>query len=109
MQHDDGRPEWDEEFAQGLIGASVLIGITIVDAGGKVDSQIQLFGVVTEATHDIGVVLALKGEQEGESYTLPPDLRAFQPAAPGSYRLRSTGVTIENPDYTTSWTLTKPD
>jgi hypothetical protein len=109
MGNHSAPPEWDDAFAQRLVGATVLIGLTIVEASGKVDSQIQLYGVVTEATHDIGVVLTLKGEQEGESYTLPPDLRAFHPAAPGSYRLRTTGETIESPDYTTTWTLTKAD
>jgi hypothetical protein len=39
--------------------------------------------------------------------TLPPDLRALQAAKPGQYQLRSTGETIENPDLTTSWTMTE--
>jgi hypothetical protein len=39
--------------------------------------------------------------------TLPPHLSAFQAAKPGEYRLRATGETVENPDLTTSWTITQ--
>ena len=55
-----------------------------------------------------GVTLRLEGTRSGEVYTLPPDLRAFFSARPGSYRLRGTGEVVINPDYTTTWDFTPP-
>jgi len=39
---------------------------------------------------------------------LPPDLRAFQDAPPGEYRLRSTGEVVVDPDFISSWTINRP-
>ena len=44
----------------------------------------------------------------GELLTLPPDLRPFQPAPAGSYRLRSTGEVVLDPDYLATWTIRRP-
>ena len=41
-----------------------------------------------------------------ETYTLPPDLRNYEPAAPGEYRLRSTGEVVADPDFISNWTIT---
>jgi hypothetical protein len=51
------------------------------------------------------VTVRLQGRREGETYVLPAHASAFEPADPGSYRLRSTGETIEDPDYLTTWTI----
>jgi hypothetical protein len=45
---------------------------------------------------------------DGEVYRLPPDLRPVTDAAPGEYRLRSTGEVIVDPDVTITWTITNP-
>ena len=45
---------------------------------------------------------------DGEVYILPPDLRPFSEAAPGSYSLRSTGETIVDPDFTSTWEIRSP-
>ena len=45
---------------------------------------------------------------DGEVLTLPPDLDAFRAAAPGIYRLRSTGEEVVDPDFTTVWTIREP-
>ena len=37
-------------------------------------------------------------------FCLPPDMTSFQSATPGSYRLRSSGRVVENPDYLANWT-----
>jgi hypothetical protein len=44
----------------------------------------------------------------GESWCIPPDLRAISEAAPGTYRLRDTGERIEDPDLLTTWTIQEP-
>jgi hypothetical protein len=106
---DDSPPAWDQEEADGLVGLLVLAGITYLAADGKtVTSQVQCWGRIVSAKPD-GVAVACEGKLwAGETMTLPPDLRAFQAARSGDYRLRSTGETVENPDLTTSWTITQP-
>jgi len=106
---DDGLPAWDQEEADGLVGQLLLAGITYLAADGKtVKSQVQCYGRVTSATPS-GISIVCEGKQwSGQSMTLPLDMRAFQLAKPGQYRLRSTGETIDNPDLTTSWTMTEP-
>jgi hypothetical protein len=103
---DDGKPEWDEEFGAALLGTIVLIGIT--REGLDAVTQEQFYGTVVTADAD-GIELLLGGSRTGDRYWLPPDLRAFFPAQPGSYRLRSTGETLKNPDFTAVWTITSGD
>lgn len=61
-----------------------------------------------EADPGEGIALRLEGARAGETYRLPPDLRAFAPAPPGEYRLRETGEVVVDPDYTTSRTIDPP-
>jgi hypothetical protein len=102
-------PPWDQEDADGLIGQLVLAGITYVAADGQtVTSQVQCWGRIVSAKPE-GIAIVCEGKiWSGETMTLPAHLPAFQAAKPGEYRLRSTGETIENPDLTTSWTVTQP-
>ncbi|MGS1017790.1 hypothetical protein [Allosphingosinicella humi] len=99
---DDGKPQWDEDFAEKLRGAVVLVGITRMASTGE--TQEQFYGTVERADAE-GIDIRLAGSRAGETFFLPPDPRAFFPAQPGSYRLRETGEVIENPDYTTTWTI----
>ena len=108
LQNDDGPPEWDEELAERIIGKTLLIGITYVDPGGSVMERVQFHGIVVEAKRGHGISIACQGENVGRRYTVPPDLRSFQPAEPGEYRLKSTGEIIKDPDYTSSWTIRRP-
>lgn len=98
----ESKPKWDEEFGATLIGKLVLVGISRETAGAV--PQEQFFGIVSRADRK-GIELSLGGSRTGENYSLPPDPRAFFPAAPGSYRLQSTGEVLENPDFTTTWTI----
>jgi len=103
--HDD-RPRWDQRFADQLDGAVVLVGMTYNEPSGK--RVEQFFGTVI-ATHETeGVTLLLEGTRSGETFRLPPDLRAFFPAKPGSYRLRATGEIVVDPDFTTTWERNAP-
>ena len=86
-----------------LIGKHVLVGITRLDHTEKLISQEQFHGDVTAI--DTGIHIRLSS---GLDFTLPPDLGSFFPAAPGEYRLRSTGEVVIDPDFTASWTITAP-
>jgi hypothetical protein len=103
-----GKPEWDQDGADFLIGKYVLVGITCVAADGNVTSQEQLHGRVTKAEQTVGITIACEGARAGETFVLPPDPKSFHPAGPGRYALRSTGEVVENPDMTTSWTINEP-
>ena len=102
----DARPAWDDQQAEELVGATVLIGITRLQADGS--DQEQMFGIVRSANARGGFEIALEGSRKGETYWLPPDLRNFFLAPPGEYRLRSTGEVITNPDFTSTWTIQPP-
>ena len=104
---DDGRPVWDEDDAQGLIGATVLIGITRKLADGL--AQEQFHGRIKSVHETNGIVVALDGARTGEDYRLPADLASLTAARPGEYRLRSTGEVLVDPDFICTWTVTPPD
>jgi len=107
MARDVGqRPQWDEARAAKLVGAKVLIGVT--RRGPQGETQEQMFGVIESADSKHGLEVILNGTKSGEIYWLPPDLRNFVPAQPGNYRLRSTGETVTNPDYVSTWTINAP-
>jgi|GEM_PF-147421 len=102
----DNQPRWDVAQAERLHGATVLVGLTFEEPEGP--QLEQFFGTVMSTDPHEGITLRLEGSRSGELYTLPPDLRAFFPAPPGSYRLRQTGEVVEDPDYTTTWERTPP-
>jgi hypothetical protein len=94
---------WNEEFARKLPGAIVLVGLTYTDKEG--DRFEQLFGEVVSVDATRGIALRLAGNRNGEIFWLPPDLSNVSQATPGSYRLKSTGDIVENPDFTATWTI----
>ena len=102
----DGDPVsgFDEDFAQGFIGKTLLVGITHVSALGEVAHQSQLHGVIAAATA-AGIDGELRGGNEGKGWRMAPFLDELEPAKPGTYRLRSTGETLENPDFVFSLTI----
>ena len=108
---EDGRPPYDQDRADSYIGKYVLVGISYEDASGNArpEKQRQLHGRITVADPRKGFCIELEGANAGGTYWLPPDLRAFQDAPPGQYRLRSTGEVVEDPDVTASWTVVEPD
>lgn len=88
-----------------LVGKRVLVGITCVDHKDELVSQEQFHGRV-ESLDDGLIHIRVAGT--GEDFTLPPDPSAFTRARPGSYRLRSTGEVVVDPDFTSSWTVRAP-
>jgi hypothetical protein len=94
--------------ANKMIGKYIIIGLTINDHEDHFIKRIQYHGIIIEANEKVGIKIALKGIHEGEYYTLPPALETIESAEPGTYKLHSTNEDIENPDYKTSWTITKP-
>lgn len=85
------------------IGKHLLAGITFLDHDENITQQIQVHGTITRID-DKGIFV----QSNGEEFSLPPDPDSLKPAQPGSYRLRSTGEVVENPDLITSWTRKAP-
>ena len=98
----DEEPAWDEAAAASLIGSIVLLGLTYVRPEG--DRHEQMFGRVASADQR-GISIRLDGQRTGEVFHLPPDLQPFETAAPGAYRLKSTGEVLVDPDYLCTWTI----
>jgi hypothetical protein len=91
-----------------LVGKYVLVGLTTKDSGGTVLSTQQIHGRISSADPGRGLSIEMKGARDGGTYDLPPDLRSLELAAPGEYRLRSTGEIIYDPDYLITWIIEKP-
>jgi len=87
-----------------IAGKTIIIGVTTLDSSGKVVKRFQIYGTVSEATREKFVIR----RPNGKNYTLPPFYSNVCPAAPGEYRLRSTGEVVVNPDYTTTWDVHEP-
>jgi hypothetical protein len=104
MAEEDENLDFDPVRAAALVGKSVLIGLTYLDANGEVEEQIQFFGHITSVDPSIVTIK----RDSGEEFTLPPALEAFEDARPGEYRLRNTGDVIVDPDLISTWTITSP-
>ena len=98
-----GPPPIDETKARDCVGKYILIGLSYTDEHGTVVERQQLHGRIVSADAHRGFVIELAGRRSGETYSLPPDMRSFKEAQPGSYRLRSTGEIIESPDLVANW------
>ena len=88
-----------------LIGKTMLIGITYYTKDEELIEQKQYWGEVVEATEDHICIR----QTDGELFQIPADRKAVEQARRGEYRLRSTGEIVVNPDYLSSWSVTKGD
>lgn len=97
------KPRWDIAVGKSYIGKYILIGITYLDADGNETGKQQLHGIVESASEEDGIAIKLKGVHEGETWIMPPDQRAISKARSRTYRLRTSGEVIENPDLLSTW------
>lgn len=86
-----------------LIGKTILIGFTYYTSTNEFIEQKQCWGRVIESNEN-RILVKLN---DGEIFELPPDLSSTQVAAPGEYRLHSTGEIVVNPDYLTTWNINR--
>lgn len=90
-------------FQRKYIGKTVLVGISVFSSNGELEERHQYFGKIIS----IGDVISIETD-EGSIQTIPPALKSLKKAQKGIYTLQSNGKQIENPDFVSSWSITKP-
>ena len=103
---EDPQPQFDDRAASMVIGKHVLVGVTYLSPADEVFGHEQFHGTIVRASND-GIVVQLAGSEEER--WLPPDLSRLESAAPGEYRLRSTGEVVVDPDFLSTWHVYPPD
>lgn len=81
----------------------VLIGISEMSADGQLLRQSQAWGRIVNAVPGHNFLIQLDGFWKGYFCSLPPDPRRFKVAREGDYTLRSTGETLNDPDFLATW------
>jgi hypothetical protein len=105
---DEEFPHFDEAIARELVGKTILVGLTVEDRRGQFKGYEQFWGKVESASR-AGTVLVLQGSRSGERQTIPPANTWYKRAERGTYRLRSTGEEVVDPDYLLTAQLVRPD
>ena len=86
-----------------MIGKTVLVGLTLLDQQDAELSRTEVYGRITSADED-GFLEIARGDGRG-IFRLPFDPKSLEPAAPGQYHLHTTGEVVDDPDFTTIWTV----
>lgn len=82
-------------------GKVILVGLTYYSRDNAFIEQKQIWGTVIESNEN----KILVEQKSGEIFSLSPDLRSIQAAAPGEYRLHSTGEIVVDPDFLAAWDI----
>lgn len=97
---------WDEAIAKDMIGKTIVVGFTYSGLDGEPPVLEQRFGTISAADALAGVQVDRGGGDR--DFWLPPQLDAIFQAAPGWYRLQSTGEDVLDPDFLSNWTIELP-
>jgi hypothetical protein len=101
-----GDDDWDAELATDLVGSTLLVGLTFLDASGTVTGRRQIFGTVQSCDQEEGI--AIRTRAGGEIEVIAPVLDAIDVGEPGVYQLTDSDEVVENPDFTALITVTSP-
>lgn len=100
-------PYFDDEEAKAIVGKHLLVGITHRNGNEEITSIEQFHGKICRASREEGIIILLSGSDEER--WVPPDLSRLERAAPGNYKLKSTGEVVVNPDYLSTWIVYPPE
>jgi hypothetical protein len=89
------------ERLQHLVGARLLVGVTLRGPDGALVSREEFCGRVLDVAD--GVVVVERPHAPAEPAVLPADPDGYQKAPPGRYVLATTGEAVVDPDYVTTW------
>ena len=84
-----------------LVGRRLLVGVSVRAEDGTLLRQEQFCGQVLDVAD--GAVVVERPHAPGDPARLPADPDAYDQAPPGSYVLSTTGETVVDPDYVTTW------
>jgi len=89
------------------VGKSILAGLTWQNEQGRVMEQRQIYGVITgvkeaESTMEVD-------QAHGEFWTLPYYPETVMQPPHGTYKCRSTGEEVVNPDLLMSWRIMRTE
>jgi hypothetical protein len=101
----EGDDHWDGEFAEDLIGCTLLVGLTYVDHDNQLLRRQQVFGTVVSVDRQTGILVR---QDTGDDFTVAPVLDAIEPAQPGTYQLADEDAAVEDPDFTALLTVREP-
>lgn len=101
----DGEDDWSDEFANGLVGSTLLVGLTYVDHDDQLIRREQIYGTVLSADRLAGIVIQ---KDTGDDFVIAPVLDAIEHAQPGIYQLADEDAVVENPDFTVLLTVRSP-
>jgi hypothetical protein len=101
-----GDDDWDQDFADDIVGCTLLVGITYVDYDDSLIRRQQVFGTVQAIDRKAGITIAQL--PDGEPFTIAPVLDAIAPGDPGVYQLSDADEEVEDPDFTALLTVRSP-
>jgi hypothetical protein len=104
---EDTDDDWDQEFADELLGSLVVIGITYREPDGKVTREQQIHGYIRTVDRHMGITLKPEGDDEEDEFNLPPLLEVFERAEPGIYT-DDAGNRVSDPDFVAYFSVTSP-
>lgn len=93
------------EDKETIFGKRILVGLTYLKADGCIDRQVQIHGLITKLTENTLIFDRANGEGE---FTIPFDGQLEEAEPEATYTLKSTGETVENVHFISSWTISPP-
>lgn len=100
-------PYFDPKEARAIIGKHLLVGVTHRNHVDEITEVEQFHGEIVRASREEGIIIRLNGSEKER--WVPPDLSRLAPAAPGNYRLKSSGEVVVYPDFLSTWTVYPPE
>ncbi len=98
--------EFEREFINKYIDKYIIIGVTYFDTSSNEIEKTQMHGIIRSITSQ-AIEVELQGNRKGELWNMPPAFNFITPAKPGIYTLHTTGESIEDPDFISTWNVRK--
>lgn len=93
------------DFANDLVGCTLLVGLRYVDHEDRLARREQIFGTVLSVDRRAGIVIRQANNEES---VIAPALEAIEAASPGIYQLADKNEAVKDPDFTALLTIRSP-